>query len=71
MTKRSTRRRFLLGVLAMPAAFVGVKALGAARGAVAAARPGARGTTLTVCPQCGERGHEMLDLSCPAAPRVV
>lgn len=66
-----TRRGFLIGALAVPAALVGTKVLGATRRGIAALRPQARGTSSSTCAQCGGTGHTMLDPACPAAPKVV
>jgi hypothetical protein len=69
--ERKSRRRFLAGLAAVPVLVAGSKISGAARGAVAAMRPGARGGSASVCAQCGSREHGMLDPACPAAPRAV
>lgn len=67
----TSRRRVLRGLLAVPAAAVVVGLASAAQRGVAALRPSSRGTTITTCAQCGQRGHSMLDPACPAAPKVV
>lgn len=69
MTRSASRRGFLAGLVALPAAFLGARALAAARKAAAFARPGAEGTSATRCALCGARDHAMLD--CPDAPAVV
>jgi hypothetical protein len=66
---RSSRRAFLGGLLVVPAAFAGAKALAAARGLGRVARPAARGTSSTRCAQCGSADHAML--RCPDTRAVL
>jgi hypothetical protein len=61
----------LVGLASVPALIGAAKLAGAARAGVAAMRPGARGHSGSVCAACGAEGHTMLDLACPANPRVV
>jgi hypothetical protein len=60
-----------MGLLAVPAAAVGARALGALAATAFASRPSARGSSTTRCAQCGATAHAMLDPSCPDAPRVI
>ncbi len=69
MTDGSSRRGFLAGLLAVPAAFVGARALAATTRAAGALRPRARGRSSTRCAICGADDHAML--RCPRAPEVV
>lgn len=71
MSRRTTRRGFLVGLASVPALIGAAKLAGAARAGVTAMRPGARGHSGSVCAACGAKGHTMLDLACPANPRVV
>jgi hypothetical protein len=65
----SSRRGFLGGLLVVPAAFAGAKALAAARGLGRVVRPAARGTSSGRCALCGSAGHAML--RCPDARKVL
>ncbi len=65
-----SRRRFLIGALAVPAAVVADRVVGALRSTAGTLRPRASGRSTTRCARCGGSGHAMLDPSCPAAPRV-
>jgi hypothetical protein len=65
------RRAFLLGALALPAAFAGARLISTAADGVRAARPRAAGTTTSRCASCGGNDHTMLDPRCPSAPEVV
>jgi hypothetical protein len=67
---RPSRRRFLIGLLAVAAAAAGAKAVGAFSSAASRLRPRASGRSTTRCAQCGSTGHAMLDPACPAAPEV-
>ncbi len=71
---RLSRRRLLAASLAIPVvvgAERAVRSIGdALRGMAAAVRPPAAGTSATRCAQCGAADHTMLDLRCPAAPKV-
>lgn len=69
MTEGASRRGFLTGLLAVPAAFVGVKALAGLRRGASALRPRASGRSTTRCAICGARDHAML--RCPRSPEVV
>lgn len=71
MADSGSRRGFLLGLLAVPAAFAGAKALGALRRGAELARPSARGHSSGVCGVCGRGDHTMLDPRCPGAAEVV
>ena len=71
MGARATRRRFLIGLVSVPAVVGAAKLVGAARASVATLRPGARGRSASLCAACGAHGHTMLDPSCPADPKVV
>lgn len=64
MTRSASRRRFLAGLVAVPAAFVGARALAAIGRATSFARPRADGTSATRCALCGAGDHGML--GCPA-----
>jgi hypothetical protein len=66
----ASRRAFLLGALALPAAFAGARLISTAA-AVRAARPRPAGTTTSRCASCGGNDHTMLDPRCPSAPEVV
>jgi hypothetical protein len=66
---RASRRGFLTGLLALPVAFLGAKAVGAVREAGRIARPHARGTSTTRCAVCGSAGHAML--RCPSTREVL
>ncbi len=68
MTERASRRGFLAGLLAVPAAFVGARALAATRRSAAALRPAPQGRSSTRCAICGAADHGML--RCPRAPEV-
>jgi hypothetical protein len=70
MTRGSSRRGFLLGALALPAAFAGARAISWAAAGFRVSRPRASGTSATRCAQCGG-AHSMLDPSCPRAPEVL
>lgn len=65
----TSRRGFLAGLLGLPAAFVGARALAALGRAASFARPRPEGTSATRCALCGARDHAMLD--CPRAPGVL
>jgi hypothetical protein len=67
----ASRRGFLVGLLAVPAAFAGAKAVGALARSARWVRPSASGTSTTRCGQCGQSGHSMLDRRCPAARGVI
>jgi hypothetical protein len=67
----SSRRAFLLGALALPAAFAGARLVSAAADGARAARPRAAGTSTSRCASCGRTGHAMLDPRCPNAPEVL
>jgi hypothetical protein len=71
---RVSRRRLLAVAASIPALLVardGAQLLTAgARGAVAALRPPAQGTSATRCGLCGGTDHTMLDPRCPAAKRI-
>jgi len=58
-----------VGLLAVPAAFAGARALAATARGVRLARPPAQGRSTTRCGICGSGGHAML--RCPRAPEVV
>jgi hypothetical protein len=66
----ASRRGFLTGLLAVPAAFVGGKALAAAARATSLVRPAADGRSTTRCATCGRSDHRMLDRRCPGSPEV-
>jgi len=68
---RASRRGFLTGLLAVPAAVVGAKALAAASRTARLARPTAAGRSTTRCAVCGAADHRMLDRRCPGAPEVI
>jgi len=68
---QASRRGFLAGVLALPAAFLGAKTLAAAAQAVRLSRPAAQGRSTTRCGVCGGADHRMLDRRCPGAPEVI
>jgi hypothetical protein len=68
---QASRRGFLAGVLAVPAAFVGARVLAAAAKAVRISRPAAEGRSTTRCAVCGGSDHRMLDRRCPGAPEVI
>jgi hypothetical protein len=65
----ASRRGFLAGLLAVPAAFVGAKVLAGLRRGAWAIRPRAGGRSTTRCAICGSTDHAML--RCPRAPEVV
>jgi hypothetical protein len=67
----ASRRGFLAGLIALPAAFVGGKAIAAAGRAVRLVRPSAEGRSTTRCAVCGGADHRMLDRRCPGAPEVI
>lgn len=69
----SSRRGFVVGMLAAPTALLAVRALGAAGRLrlTGLARPGAEGRSSERCARCGAGDHTMLDRRCPAAPEVV
>ncbi|GBC87173.1 hypothetical protein HRbin12_01175 [bacterium HR12] len=69
MTQGASRRGFLAGLLAVPAAFVGARALGATGRIARSLRPRARGRSSTRCAICGAEDHAML--RCPRAPEVI
>lgn len=71
MADQASRRGFLAGVLAVPAAFVGARVLAAAAKAVRISRPAAEGRSTTRCAVCGGADHRMLDRRCPGAPEVI
>ena len=71
MADQASRRGFLAGVLAMPTAFVGARALAAVAKAIRISRPAAEGRSTTRCAVCGRSDHRMLDRRCPGAPEVV
>ena len=71
MADQASRRGFLAGALALPAAFIGAKTLAAAAQAVRFSRPSAEGRSTTRCAVCGGIDHRMLDRRCPGAPEVV
>ncbi len=71
MADPASRRGFLAGLLAVPAAFVGAKMLAAAAQAVRFARPAAEGRSTTRCAVCGGADHRMLDRRCPGAREVI
>jgi hypothetical protein len=71
MRRSASRRGFLIGLAGVPALIAAAKALSAARGSIAAMRPGSRGTSAGICASCGARGHTMLDPACPASRKVV
>lgn len=65
----SSRRGFLVGLVAVPAVFLGARAIGAIRGAARVVRPGAlSGSSATRCALCGATGHAML--RCPHVRKV-
>jgi hypothetical protein len=64
-----SRRGFLAGLLALPAVFLGAKALGALRGLGRTVRPSARGASSERCALCGSPQHSML--RCPDARAVL
>jgi len=68
---QASRRGFLAGVLALPAAFLGAKTLAAAVRAVRLSRPAAEGRSTTRCAVCGGTDHRMLERRCPGAPEVI
>ncbi len=65
-----TRRALLLPLGAVAAASLLGGLVVSARDAVRR-RPAASGTSATRCAQCGAGDHAMLDVRCPAAPRVL
>jgi len=69
VTRSASRRGFLAGLVALPAAVLGGRALAAVRGGVAFVRPRSDGTSATRCALCGAADHAMLE--CPRAPGVV
>ena len=69
MADRASRRGVLAGVLTVPAAFVGAKALAAAGRGAELVRPAARGRSTGRCALCGATDHAML--RCPRAQEVV
>ena len=71
MAEPASRRGFLAGLLAVPAAFIGARTLAAAAQAVRFARPAAAGRSTTRCAVCGGTDHRMLDRGCPGAPEVI
>lgn len=71
MADAASRRGFLAGLLAVPAAFAGAKVVAGARRATRLARPSANGRSTTRCAVCGGTDHRMLDRRCPGAPEVI
>lgn len=69
MAGDASRRGFLAGLLAVPAAFVGTKVLAGLRRGAWVLRPRAEGRSTTRCAICGSTDHAML--RCPRAPEVV
>ena len=67
--REGSRRGFLAGLLALPAAFPGAKAVASIGRAASFARPRADGTSATRCALCGARDHAML--GCPDARKAV
>jgi hypothetical protein len=67
----ASRRWFLAGALALPALFVGLRAVSAASRSVRLARPRSVGRSTTRCAACGGTDHRMLDRACPVAPEVI
>lgn len=69
MANGASRRGFLAGLLAVPAAFVGTRALAGLRRGAGFLRPRADGRSTTRCAICGGRDHGML--RCPRSPEVI
>ncbi len=69
MADAASRRRFLAGLLAVPAAIVGARALAGAARAAGLVRPAPAGRSTTRCAICGGADHVML--RCASAPEVV
>jgi hypothetical protein len=72
---RLSRRRLLVATAVIPVALTaqrGVRVVAdGVRGAAAALRPPAQGTSATRCAMCGSADHTMLDPRCPAARPVI
>lgn len=71
MAGPASRRGFLAGALALPALFLGARAVSAASRTVRLTRPQPRGSSTSRCAACGGTDHRMLDQTCPAAPEVI
>ncbi|HET9724974.1 MAG TPA: hypothetical protein VFR44_14190 [Actinomycetota bacterium] len=71
MAGPASRRGFLAGALALPALFLGARAVTAASRTARLARPAPEGRSTTRCAACGRADHDMLDRTCPAAREVL
>ena len=67
MAEPASRRGFLAGLLAVPAAFIGARTLAAAAQAVRFARPAAAGRGTTRGAGCGGTHHPKPDRGGPRA----
>jgi hypothetical protein len=68
MGRAPSRRSFVAGIVALPAAFVAARLIAARSTSIRSLRPAPEGTSATRCALCGSDRHAML--RCPRAPEV-